>query len=91
MQPSWTDLTAAYVLAGLLIVGLPAVFFVVTFAPGLMRTTGEHIGQSGDQHRETEPGFDQEAEMAGKDLGPRAQRPRIPMRPHKRRTFETTP
>jgi hypothetical protein len=40
------DLAFAYVLVGLVAIGLPTVFFVIVFAPGLMRTTGEHIGQS---------------------------------------------
>ncbi len=41
---SWSDLAVAYLLIGGLVVGLPVIFFVVTFLPGLMRTTGEIIG-----------------------------------------------
>lgn len=44
METSWSHLVVAYVVVGFLIVGLPLVFFVIAFMPGLMRTTGEGIG-----------------------------------------------
>jgi len=44
MQPSWVEVAMGYLLVGSLLVGLPIIFFVVTFLPGLMRTTGEAIG-----------------------------------------------
>jgi Na+-transporting methylmalonyl-CoA/oxaloacetate decarboxylase gamma subunit len=50
MQASWSDLIVAYLVVSVLVVGLPVVFFFVTFLPGLMRTTGELIGE-----RQTRP------------------------------------
>lgn len=34
----------AYLIIGVLVIGLPTIFFLITFMPGLMRTTGEVIG-----------------------------------------------
>jgi hypothetical protein len=45
MHASWSNLAVGYLVIGLLIAGLPVIFFIITFLPGLMRTTGEHIGQ----------------------------------------------
>lgn len=44
MQPDWTDLVAGYVFVSAIVIGMPLIFFIVTFLPGLMRTTGEEIG-----------------------------------------------
>jgi hypothetical protein len=44
MQTPWTDLAAGYILASAIVIGLPMIFFAITFLPGLMRTTGEQIG-----------------------------------------------
>ena len=41
---SWSELALSYVFVGGLVVGLPVIFFVITFMPGLMRTSGEVIG-----------------------------------------------
>lgn len=49
MQASWSDLVVAYLVVGVFLIGLPAIFFVITFLPGLMRTTGERIGESRSQ------------------------------------------
>jgi hypothetical protein len=40
----WGELTVAYLIIGVLVIGLPTIFFLITFIPGLMRTTGEAIG-----------------------------------------------
>lgn len=45
MQASWSELAVGYLVVGVFVVGLPLVFFVVTFLPGLMRTSGELIGE----------------------------------------------
>ena len=41
---SWSELALSYAFVGGLVVGLPVIFFVITFMPGLMRTSGEVIG-----------------------------------------------
>jgi hypothetical protein len=46
VQASWSELVVAYLVVGVLLIGLPVIFFVVTFLPGLMRTTGERIGEN---------------------------------------------
>jgi hypothetical protein len=53
MESSWSDLVVSYLFVGVLVVGLPLIFFVVAFMPGLMRTTGEHIGASEIQPRDS--------------------------------------
>jgi hypothetical protein len=40
----WSELAVSYLIIGGLVIGLPAIFFLITFMPGLMRTTGEVIG-----------------------------------------------
>jgi len=44
MHTSWSDLIVAYIILGSTAIGIPALFFIITFLPGLMRTTGEQIG-----------------------------------------------
>lgn len=51
MQESWSDLTVAYLIAAGAVIGLPMIFFVITFLPGLMRTTGEVIGTDQSQKK----------------------------------------
>jgi hypothetical protein len=46
MNASWSDLIAGYLILGSAAIGIPAIFFIITFLPGLMRTTGEQIGQT---------------------------------------------
>jgi len=41
---SWSELAIGYVFIGGLVIALPVIFFVITFMPGLMRTSGEVIG-----------------------------------------------
>ena len=41
---SWSELTVGYLVVGGLVIALPAIFFLITFMPGLMRTSGEVIG-----------------------------------------------
>lgn len=50
MKTTWTDLAAGYMFVSIIVFGLPLIFFVITFLPGLMRTTGEQIGAEGHQH-----------------------------------------
>lgn len=55
MQPSWVEVAMGYVLLGSLLVGLPVIFFLITFLPGWMRTTGEFtagqiIGSEDSEH-----------------------------------------
>ena len=40
----WSELAIGYVIIGGLVIALPVIFFVITFMPGLMRTSGEVIG-----------------------------------------------
>jgi hypothetical protein len=69
---SWSDLTVAYLLIGGLVIGLPVVFFVVTFLPGLMRTTGESIGVKQESPtQEGRPSRPVAARSMGAALGPR--------------------
>lgn len=44
----WSELAVSYLIIGGLVVGLPVVFFLITFMPGLMRTTGEVVGAEQD-------------------------------------------
>lgn len=37
-------MVVAYLIVGIFVIGLPVTFFLITFMPGLMRTTGETIG-----------------------------------------------
>lgn len=46
MESSWSDIFVSYLFVVALVVGLPLIFFVIALMPGLMRTTGEHIGAS---------------------------------------------
>ena len=39
----WSELAIGYVIIGGLVIALPVIFFVITFMPGLMRTSGEVI------------------------------------------------
>lgn len=41
---SWSELMVGYLVVGGLVIALPAIFFLITFMPGLMRTSGEVIG-----------------------------------------------
>lgn len=41
---SWSELTVGYLFIGGLFIALPVIFVVITFMPGLMRTSGEVIG-----------------------------------------------
>jgi hypothetical protein len=41
---SWSELAVGYLVIGGFVVALPVIFFLVTFMPGLMRTSGEVIG-----------------------------------------------
>ena len=41
---SWSELTVGYLVVGGLVIALPVIFFLITFMPGLMRTSGEVIG-----------------------------------------------
>jgi hypothetical protein len=50
MHASWSNLAVGYLVIGLLIAGLPVIFFIITFLPGLMRTTGEHISEVRSAH-----------------------------------------
>jgi hypothetical protein len=45
MHATWSDLIAGYIVLGSAAIGIPAIFFIITFLPGLMRTTGEEIGR----------------------------------------------
>ena len=41
---SWSELAVGYLVIGGFVVALPVIFFLITFMPGLMRTSGEVIG-----------------------------------------------
>jgi len=86
VQTSWTELATGYAFVFLIFIGLPTIFFVVTFLPGLMRTTGEGIGEDrleSMKQRKPEP----QARL-GQIKRPRSGKPRS----HKRiLTFENTP
>ena len=44
MEHSLIELLTYYVIAGALIIGAPAVFFIVAFMPALMNTKGAVVG-----------------------------------------------
>ena len=44
MEHSLIELLTYYVIAGALIIGAPAVFFIVAFMPALMNTKGQMVG-----------------------------------------------
>ncbi len=44
MMPNLIELLTYYVIAGALIIGAPAVFFVVAFMPALQNTKGRMVG-----------------------------------------------
>ena len=44
MEHSLIELLTYYVIAGALIIGAPAVFFIVAFMPALMNTKGAIVG-----------------------------------------------
>ncbi len=44
MMPDLIELLTYYVIAGALIIGAPAVFFVVAFMPALQNTKGRMVG-----------------------------------------------
>jgi hypothetical protein len=50
MEHSIAELLTYYVISGLLIIGAPAVFFLVAFMPALMNTKGAVVGYK--LHRE---------------------------------------
>jgi hypothetical protein len=95
MSAAPTDLLFAYVLIGLISVGLPGIFFVIVFMPGLMRTTGETIGQSEhaipDADLATRHDHLQDQRMSTQRLKPRSSLSGSQARPHRRRSFENTP
>ena len=41
---SWSELAVGYLVIGGFVIALPVIFFLITFMPGLMRTSGEVIG-----------------------------------------------
>ena len=45
---SWSELMVGYLVVGGLVIALPAIFLLITFMPGLMRTSGEVIGSKQD-------------------------------------------
>jgi hypothetical protein len=77
MQASWSELAIGYVTIGLLVVGLPLIFFIVAFLPGLMWTTGEHLGesqQSKTSKASTMPSAERR-EIRSEQAGQRAKKP----------------
>ena len=90
METSLSHLVVAYVVVGLLIVGLPLVLFVIVFMPGLMRTTGEGIG--GDVGRahdivQPRPSKPLRSSLALRKASPKTKEPH----PKVARTFANTP
>lgn len=53
MTASLSELILGYVVVGSAVVGIPSIFFLITFLPGLMRTTGEQIGMMNREQRGT--------------------------------------
>lgn len=51
MNASLSELILGYAVVGSAVIGIPAIFFLITFLPGLMRTTGELIGTTHSAHR----------------------------------------
>jgi hypothetical protein len=99
MTAAPTDLLFAYVLVGLIAVGLPGIFFAIVFMPGLMRTTGETIGQSeyaipdddlATRHNHVQDHL-QDQRMSTQRLKPQSSLSGSQARPHRRRSFENTP
>ena len=44
MQPSLIELLTYYIIGGALLVGAPAVFFLIAFMPALQNTKGRMVG-----------------------------------------------
>ena len=54
MEHSLAELLTYYVIAGALIIGAPAVFFIIAFMPALMNTKGAVVGyKTRHNHGET--------------------------------------
>jgi hypothetical protein len=96
METFWSHLVVAYVVVGLLIVGLPMVLFVIMFMPGLMRTTGEGIGGDVGRAHDTvqprpsnqpQPSKPLRSSLALRKASPKTKEPH----PKVARTFANTP
>jgi hypothetical protein len=53
MNASLSELILGYAVVGSAVIGIPAIFFLITFLPGLMRTTGELIGTTNNEQPAT--------------------------------------
>jgi hypothetical protein len=53
MNASLSELILGYVVVGSAVIGISAIFFLITFLPGLMRTTGELIGTTNSEQPAT--------------------------------------
>lgn len=51
MSASFSDIVVGCIVVGTALVAIPAFFFLITFLPGLMRTTGELIGATNRQRQ----------------------------------------